>query len=235
VFGKGLLKGLSITFGHTFEKDLTIQYPEQQPFLQERYRGCLNFRFENCIVCGLCTKACPNQVLNYEAVSPPGGKKKALLTYTIDLQYCMFCNLCVEACPNDALYFSHDFELTRYRREDIKLVYKRPENMPLPVIGAAEEKAADEEKTEVLAQERDKKAKAVEAMKVALEKNPDKLLLRLVESEDDVKVLKALLAEDPKRLGVIAELLADDKDKAQKIARALVVKAKKNEAAKGGE
>jgi NADH-quinone oxidoreductase subunit I len=126
MYGKGLLKGLGITLKHAFEKDLTIQYPEEMPFLQTRFRGCLAFDFKKCIVCGMCTKACPNNVLSFETLEEEGSKKKKLLSYTIDLQYCLFCNLCVEVCPASCLYFTHDFELTKYKREEIKIVYHRP-------------------------------------------------------------------------------------------------------------
>jgi len=75
------------------------------PELQPRFRGvCLNAG--NCIVCGLCTKACPNNVLSYETVQKPGSKKKLLSSYTIDMQLRMFANLCVEACKSSALYFN---------------------------------------------------------------------------------------------------------------------------------
>lgn len=130
MLGKGLLKGMGITFKHTFEKkDLVVQYPEQMPHLQERYSGSLAFRFDKCIACGICTRTCPNRVLSMETAQVEGSKKKKLLSYTIDLQYCMFCNLCVEACPTDALYFSHDFELSKYNRSDIAVVYHRPPEM----------------------------------------------------------------------------------------------------------
>ncbi len=32
--------------------------------------------------------------------------------------YCKRCLICVEVCPFDALAFSHDYNLTGYRRED---------------------------------------------------------------------------------------------------------------------
>jgi NADH-quinone oxidoreductase subunit I len=175
MYGKGLLKGLGITLKHTFEREITVQYPEQMPVLQDRFRGSLNFEFEKCIVCGMCTKACPNHVLSLDSVKDETTKKKKLLTYTIDLQYCMFCNLCVETCPANCLHFDHDFELSAYDRQDIKRVYRRPEGMDVAVpagdsAGAAE--AVDE----------DKQQKQINAMSTALQKNPQKTLAKLLET-----------------------------------------------------
>lgn len=138
MFGKGLLKGLAITFKHSFEPDITEQYPEVRPMLAERFRGCLQLAPDKCIVCGLCTRACPNNVLSFETVQKPGSKKKLLRSYTIDLQYCMFCNLCVEACTSGSLYFNHNFELASFNREAIKIVYDFPEALEMGAAGEVE-------------------------------------------------------------------------------------------------
>lgn len=235
MYGKGLLKGLGITFKHAWEKDLTVQYPEEMPFLQERYRGCLAFDFGKCIVCGMCTKACPNNVLSFETAKEEGAKKKKLLSYTIDLQYCLFCNLCVEVCPSNTLYFTHDFELSKYKREDIKIVYHRP-----PELDAQEqEKAAGSPAS--LAEAADsgeaeaKRLKQLEAMKNALGKNPQKALAKVLDGEEDIAILAALMASDAKKLSKMAELILDDREKARKIAQAFVNKEKKDRQAEGGE
>jgi NADH-quinone oxidoreductase subunit I len=228
MIGKGLLKGLAITFKHTFEKDITIQYPEERPFLQERFRGCLAFDFSRCIACGMCSKACPNRVLSLETTQREGSKKKFLLSYTIDLQYCMFCNLCVEACPVNCLYFTHDFELTRSRREDIKMVYSRPPELALPeeteAEGQEDMKAAPDELTEAEA----RRLKQLEAMKTALGRNPVKLLAKLLDAEDERLILAELLAADEKKRDKMAEMMISDMDKARKVAQAFVAREKKN-------
>jgi NADH-quinone oxidoreductase subunit I len=236
LFGKGLLKGLGITFKHTFEREITVQYPEQMPFLQNRFRGCLEFDFSKCIVCGLCTKACPNNVLKLETAAVEGSKKKKLMRYIIDLQYCMFCNLCVEACPHDCLRFNHNFELSQLNRDDISIVYDRPPEL---------DQAADMQETtgndmkpasstdEAAAQA--KRTKQMEAMKNALIKNPQKTLSKLIEQEEDIEILSALITADEKKLVKIAELMIDDREKAVKIAQAFVNKEKKDRNKEGGE
>lgn len=115
MYGKGLLKGLSITAKHLFGKAITQQYPEEKPSLPERSHGFFEFILEKCISCGLCAKACPNNVIQLS--SERGEDKKRKLTeYKMEIGYCLFCGLCVEACPTDALNFTSNFELSCYTR-----------------------------------------------------------------------------------------------------------------------
>lgn len=65
MYGTGLLKGMAITLKYFLSRKITVQYPEQMPELQERFRGRLYLEFEKCIVCGMCTKACPNGELTF--------------------------------------------------------------------------------------------------------------------------------------------------------------------------
>lgn len=241
MFGKGLLKGLAITFGHTFEKDITVQYPEVMPELQERFRGCLALNSGKCIVCGLCTKACPNNVLSYETVQKAGSKKKLLRSYTIDLQYCMFCNLCVEACSTSSLYFTHNFELSTYNRGDIKIIYDFPEAAEIAVTGELEilpdDGGSSEPGTseavpspEAVDAEAEKLLKKAAAFQTALSKNPSKSLARLTGSPEDLELLVEVVAGDEKRLTMMAELMAKDMEKAAKVAAGLINKARKDRA-----
>ncbi|HEX3010841.1 MAG TPA: NADH-quinone oxidoreductase subunit I [Syntrophomonadaceae bacterium] len=236
MFGKGLLKGLGITFKHTFEREITVQYPEQMPFLQNRFRGCLEFDFTKCIACGLCTKACPNNVLKLETAAVEGSKKKKLMRYIIDLQYCMFCNLCVEACPHDCLSFNHNFELSQLKRDDIRIIYDRPAELDQadpPAAADGQERQSSAAADEGAAQA--KRIKQLEAMKNALTKNPQKTLGKLIEQEGDIEILSALITADEKKLAKIAELMIDDREKAVKIAQAFVNKEKKDRNKEGGE
>jgi NADH-quinone oxidoreductase subunit I len=227
MYGKGLLKGLGITFGHTFEKKYTIQYPEQMPHLENRFRGCLQFEPDKCIACGLCTKTCPNGVLTLETVKDPATNKKQPVSYTINLQYCMFCNLCVEICPKSCLYFDHNFELAKYNREDIKMHYTFPAVAAAPESG---EKPAEADAGEA------RKAKQLKAMLAALSTNPAKVLNKLLENEEQTAILAEVLAGDEKKSARLAELMLGDRDKAKKVAIAMVNKELKDrDKAEGGE
>jgi len=235
MFGKGLIEGLGITLKHAFEKDITIQYPEERPYLQDRYRGCLAYDSPKCIACGLCVKTCPNNVLTLETFIPEGTKKKKARSYTIDLQYCLFCNLCVEVCPTQTLYFKHDFELSTYNREDIKIVYHRPPELNL--VPEGKEEASPGVKTELsdISEADAKRFKQIEAMKTVLGKNPQKSLSKILESEEDIAIMTSLMSADDKKLAKLAELLIDDRDKAAKLAQAWVNKDKKDRPREAGE
>lgn len=231
MIGKGLLKGLGITFKHGKEKNITVQYPEVMPYLQERYRGCLEFDPKDCIVCGMCIKACPNNVLSLESAAMPGSKKKQLVSYTIDLQYCMFCNLCVEACPTNTLYFTHHFELSTAERGAIKRIYTPAPGTPV-TDGESEaviippEALADQVDTEAEA----KRLKQVQAMKGAISKGNSKVLAKFVDSEEDASLLLTILQGDEKKQDKMAALMIDDKEKARKVATAFVAKEKRDKA-----
>lgn len=238
MYGTGLLKGMAITLKHFLSRKLTVQYPEQMPELQERFRGHLYLEFEKCIVCGMCTKTCPNGVLSLEDARDENTRKKKLISYTIDHQYCMFCNLCVENCPGNCLHFDHDFELTQFNRSDIKDVYHRPPEMDqvppqvsTPGSGEANEPAPG------LTEAALKKQKKMDALMTALDKNPVKVLSRYVEGEDDAAILADIIQADRSKAEKLVELMADDQDKARKVAMAFVNKEKKQRQSQteGGE
>lgn len=221
MFGQGLLKGLKITLKHHFQKDITIQYPEEMPFLQKRFRGHLVFEFEKCIACGICVKNCPNNVLSLEEVRDENTKKKKLVRYTIDHQYCMFCNLCVENCPKNCLYFNHDFELSQYNRDEIKTVYNRPPHMDEePQVQANADSVENEDKTK----NEDKEAKQLAALRTGFQRNPAKVVGRLLEDEDQIAILVEILQADENKASKLLEMMVKDKEKAQKVAGAFVKK-----------
>lgn len=228
MYGKGLLKGLGITIKHTFEREITQQYPEQMPVLAERFRGSLQFDFENCIVCGMCEKVCPNHVLSLESVKDETSKKKKLLKYTIDFQYCMYCNFCVENCPTHVLYFDHNFELAQYKREDIKRVYHRPEGMDIILSAEGSKEEDDNEAAE-------KQKKQIHAMLTALQKNPHKMVAKLLETEEQAEILAQVLLGDESKMSRMAALIIEDKEKAKKVAAAYVNKELKDRQKEGGE
>jgi NADH-quinone oxidoreductase subunit I len=228
MYGKGLLKGLGITLKHTFEKEITQQYPEQMPNLPERFRGSLQFDFPKCIACEMCTKVCPNKVLSLEAVKDEKTKKKKLLSYTIDFQYCMYCNFCVENCPAHCLSFDHDFELAEYNRENIKRIYHRPEGMDTDLPAEGDQGKEDQAAA-------DKQKKQIDAMIGALQKNPQKPLAKLLENEEQAEILAGILALDQAKLEKVAQLMIEDKEKAKKVAVAFVNKALKERQKEGDE
>ena len=122
-FGLGLLKGLGVTLKHLFKRNTVIQYPDEKQDLAPRTRGVIALKEENCTVCMLCARECPDWCIyidSHKETLPPkreGGrprKRNVLDRFAIDYALCMYCGICVEVCPYDALFWSREFEYAEY-------------------------------------------------------------------------------------------------------------------------
>jgi formate hydrogenlyase subunit 6/NADH:ubiquinone oxidoreductase subunit I len=122
-FGLGLLKGLRVTLKHLFKHNTVIQYPDEKQDLPARTRGVIALKEENCTVCMLCGRECPDWCIyidSHKETLPPkreGGrprKRNVLDRFAIDYALCMYCGICVEVCPYDALFWSREFEYAEY-------------------------------------------------------------------------------------------------------------------------
>ena len=121
--GLGLLKGLGITLKHMLKPAATQQYPHERPELEPRTRGVIALMDENCTVCMLCGRECPDWCIyidSHKETVPPakeGGRartRNVLDRFAIDFALCMYCGICVEVCPFDALWWSPEFEYAEY-------------------------------------------------------------------------------------------------------------------------
>lgn len=119
------MKGLSVTLRHMLSRSVTQQYPEVRPDLPPRSRGVIALVEENCTVCMLCARECPDWCIYIDShketlPAPEGGRPRArnmLDRFAIDFSLCMYCGICVEVCPFDALFWSPEFE---YAEGDIR-------------------------------------------------------------------------------------------------------------------
>ncbi len=82
-------------------------------------RGVIALKEENCTVCMLCGRSCPDWCIYIEGHKekrPPrreGGRDRTVSVldrFDIDYALCMYCGICVEVCPFDALFWSPDYE-----------------------------------------------------------------------------------------------------------------------------
>ena len=117
--GVGLMKGLGVTIKHLFRYPSTQMYPKHKPDLPPRTRGVIALMDENCTVCMLCSRECPDWCIyidSHKETVPPakeGGRartRNVLDRFAIDFSLCMYCGICVEVCPFDALFWSPEFE-----------------------------------------------------------------------------------------------------------------------------
>ena len=116
MFGKGLLKGLSITLKRFLGPNIAEGYPEEKPKLPPRTRSSMVLEPGKCISCRLCINVCPNQVIDLTSEKDENNKK-VLKTYTMNIGRCLLCGLCTEACPTGAIGLSQEFENAVYQRE----------------------------------------------------------------------------------------------------------------------
>jgi formate hydrogenlyase subunit 6/NADH:ubiquinone oxidoreductase subunit I len=122
-YGIGLLKGMAVTLKHLFKHNTVIEYPDEKQDLGPRTRGVIALKEENCTVCMLCARECPDWCIyidSHKETLPPkreGGrprKRNVLDRFAIDYALCMYCGICVEVCPYDALFWSREFEYAEY-------------------------------------------------------------------------------------------------------------------------
>ena len=134
IYLPAIVKGMSITLKHMFQKKITIRYPEQERPFSPVFRGLhvLNRDEqgrERCTACGLCALSCPAEAITMEAAERLDGEEhlyreeKYAAKYEINMLRCIFCGLCEEACPKDAIYLSETFAPSDFTRK--KFIYKK--------------------------------------------------------------------------------------------------------------
>ncbi len=123
----GLAKGLATTFRSMTQRAVTSQYPDVKPALPPRSRGVIALLEENCTVCMLCARECPDWCIYIDShketiPAPPGGRERqrnVLDRFAIDFSLCMYCGICIEVCPFDALHWSPEFEYSEFDIRDL--------------------------------------------------------------------------------------------------------------------
>jgi NADH-quinone oxidoreductase subunit I len=126
--GVGLVKGLATTLKTMTKHAHTVQYPDQAPELAPRTRGVIALLEENCTVCMLCARECPDWCIYIDShketvpAPPSGGRERTrnvLDRFAIDFSLCMYCGICIEVCPFDALEWSPEFEYAEFDIKDL--------------------------------------------------------------------------------------------------------------------
>ena len=78
-----VLVGMKITWRHLFTQKVTLNYPEERWQLPPKSRMRLFMKYEDCIGCGQCARACPVQCIYIKADKLPrvlGGLGVAVLS-----------------------------------------------------------------------------------------------------------------------------------------------------------
>jgi NADH-quinone oxidoreductase subunit I len=160
-----LLIGMNITWRHLFVKKVTLHYPEERWQLPPKSRMRLFMKYEDCIGCGQCARACPVQCIYIKAEKRPGAApaiyaangqpiKLDVHVFDIDMSLCCYCNLCTYPCPTDCIYMTPEYEfatsdlnqhLYHFAKKDAKFLTVNPKP-PAPKPAAASAPAAAPEK-----------------------------------------------------------------------------------------
>jgi NADH-quinone oxidoreductase subunit I len=114
-------------FLHLFRRRVTVQYPEQKPYLPPRFRGRIILSRdpdgeERCVACYLCAVACPVDCIALQKTADETGRWYPEF-FRINFSRCIFCGFCEEACPTYAIQLTPDFEMSEYERPN--LVYEK--------------------------------------------------------------------------------------------------------------
>ncbi len=116
---KAMVDGLGVTLKTMLKPAVTVQYPHEKEEVAPRARGVIALKEENCTVCMLCARSCPDWCIYIEGHKekrPPrreGGRERTVSVldrFDIDYALCMYCGICVEVCPFDALHWSPEYE-----------------------------------------------------------------------------------------------------------------------------
>jgi NADH-quinone oxidoreductase subunit I len=112
---------------HTFRRRVTIQYPDEKPYLPPRWRGRIILSRdpdgeERCVACYLCAVACPVDCIALQATEDQTGRRYPDF-FRINFSRCIFCGFCEDACPTYAIQLTPDFEMSEYKRQN--LVYEK--------------------------------------------------------------------------------------------------------------
>ena len=93
-------------------------YPDTPPQLPPRTRGVITLVEDNCTVCMLCARECPDWCLYIESHTETlpvdeehrRARSVAVLDrFAIDFSLCLYCGICVEVCPFDALHWAPEY------------------------------------------------------------------------------------------------------------------------------
>lgn len=101
------------------KKRATVLYPVERLEPPERFRGRLHYNVAGCVLCGLCARDCPGDVIKRvkKTLTAEDGSTYEGWALEFEMDRCIFCGQCAQSCRKGNITFSHDFELAQPDRE----------------------------------------------------------------------------------------------------------------------
>ena len=117
-----VLKGLGYSFRRMSDPMYTFQYPDEQWYPPDAYRGRPVLVEEEgkprCVSCNLCARACPPMAISMQSHEIDGPKEREPEWFEINMLRCIYCGFCEEVCPEEAIVMSKEYDLTFESREE---------------------------------------------------------------------------------------------------------------------
>jgi len=117
-----IFKGLGYTFNKMREPFYTFQYPEEQWYPPDSFRGRPVLVEEEgkprCVSCNLCARACPPMAISMQSHEIDGAKEREPRWFEINMLRCIYCGYCEEVCPEEAIVMSKEYDLTFQTRNE---------------------------------------------------------------------------------------------------------------------
>ena len=123
----------------------------------------LFMKYEDCIGCGQCARACPVQCIYIKAdkraptaapifAANGQGIKLDVTVFDIDMSLCCYCNLCTYPCPTNCIYMTPEYEfattdltqhLYHFAKKNAKFLTEDPKKKAAAAAAAAAARRRD--------------------------------------------------------------------------------------------
>lgn len=117
-----IVEGLAYTWRKMRSSLYTFQYPDEQWYPPDSYRGRPVLVKERgrprCVACGLCARACPPLAISMQAKEVDDPKEREPAWFEINMLRCIYCSYCEEVCPEEAIVMSKEYDLTFQSRDE---------------------------------------------------------------------------------------------------------------------
>lgn len=118
-----IFRGLGFTANKISQEKMTMNYPEEQFYPPDSYRGRPVLVEEDdqprCVACGLCARSCPPLAISMQATeSENEGKERTPEWFEINMLRCIYCGYCEEVCPEEAIVMSKEYDMTFHDRDE---------------------------------------------------------------------------------------------------------------------